>query len=109
MTVVWEMTNTTTGAHASHADGLEFVMIVPGCPQPFADIDNDGDVDQEDFAHFQNCYSGAGPVPAEPEFCFCFDRDNGGIGDGHIDQSDWAAFEACASGPHIPADPTCGN
>lgn len=111
MTVVWEMTDTAGGAHGSHADGFEFVMTAAGCPEPFADIDNDGDVDQEDFGRFQECYTGAGngPVPTEPEFCFCFDRENGGMGDGDIDQADWGAFEMCASGPDIPADPNCEN
>jgi hypothetical protein len=109
MTILWEMTGTVAGAHASHADGLEFVMIAPGCSNPFADIDNDGDVDQEDFGWFQKCYTGTdgGPIPAEPPACFCFDRENGGMGDGDIDQSDYIAFEDCASGPDIPADPGC--
>ena len=62
VTVVWEMTGTTSGAHGSHADGLEFVMIAPGCSDPFADIDNDGDVDQSDFGLMQRCFSGPAVV-----------------------------------------------
>ncbi|MEP0845138.1 MAG: hypothetical protein HRF43_20745, partial [Phycisphaerae bacterium] len=79
--------------------------VIPCCPVPFADADRDGDVDQADFARFQECYTGpAGGVAAG---CECFDRDNGGTGNGVIDEQDLFHFERCASGPWIAADPTC--
>jgi len=71
------------------------------CNDPFADVDNDDDVDQADFAAFQACFSGSGN-----DFvggCECLDRDD----DGDIDSDDAGAFEACASGPGIAADPNC--
>lgn len=76
---------------------------------PFADADQDGDVDQADFAALQVCYTGgAGPfsLPAE---CACFDRPESLEPDGDIDQADLFKFEDCASGPGVPADPACDD
>ncbi len=77
------------------------------CPTPFADADEDGDVDQTDFSFFQSCYSGPGPFALDG-LCECFDRDAGGAGDDDVDSDDWTAFEQCATGPGIPVGPTCG-
>ncbi len=63
-----------------------------------ADADKDGDVDQDDFAQFQACYSGDSNYPTEPGNCNCFDADGGG----KIDAADFEAFTACATGPGIP-------
>ncbi|UCD27317.1 MAG: hypothetical protein JSV03_09295 [Planctomycetota bacterium] len=102
---------TRTGAFAP-GDELTCIGQVlepppPPCNIPFADADNDGDVDQDDFAEFQLCYTGA--TVGVPEGCECFERD----GDDKIDQVDWFAFEECASGPNIPvtpeSNPNCGN
>lgn len=68
------------------------------CGEIRADADSDGDVDQDDFAKFQTCYSGDEGYPAEPENCYCFDF----VGNGKIDADDFAAFAACATGPGIP-------
>lgn len=76
---------------------------------PFADADQDGDVDQADFAALQVCYTGgAGPftLPAE---CACFDRPESIEPDGDIDQADLFKFEDCASGPGVPANPACDD
>ncbi|MHC4443305.1 MAG: hypothetical protein ACYTBZ_03320 [Planctomycetota bacterium] len=68
----------------------------------FADADEDGDVDQDDFGIFQLCYTGGSlPIPFDPEYCQCFDR-NGVTG---IDNADFTAFQDCATGPNIPFDP----
>ncbi|UCD30523.1 MAG: hypothetical protein JSV03_08665 [Planctomycetota bacterium] len=75
------------------------------CHDPFADADNDGDVDQDDFAVFQVCYGGSGVSPT-PE-CKCFDQEPAG-GDGDVDGNDFSGpFETCASGPDVPANPAC--
>jgi len=81
------------------------------CPEPFADSDRDGDVDQVDFATFQACFTGPGGT-LSGTVCTCFDRTDGtgeGPPDNAIDASDWSNFEACASGPGIPADVDCGG
>ena len=108
MTVVWRVTTTTEELHALHADGLTFAMTGDPCSDPFADADDDGDVDQADFAVWQVCLSPTGPVPTNPEYCRCFDRD-GGSGDGDIDLQDYQAFEQCSSGPGVPAQPACDS
>ncbi|MHC4442863.1 MAG: hypothetical protein ACYTA5_09730 [Planctomycetota bacterium] len=83
------------------------------CYDPFADADNDGDVDQDDFALFQKCYvgDGAGPPTAE---CKCFDQVGTGLGtppDDDVDDDDFQAFEQCAStsGPNVPHNPACDD
>jgi hypothetical protein len=89
-------------------DATHFPARVPVvCSLPFADVDGDGDVDQDDFAIFQACYSGPGR-PAGPG-CECFDRPRPGFprGDNAVDADDLAAFDNCRSGPAIPADPGC--
>ncbi len=65
------------------------------CPIPFADSDQDGDVDHDDFGAFQICYNGAGAVPTG---CDCFDRNT----DGKIDATDFNAFNSCFTGPNVP-------
>ena len=72
---------------------------------PFADADQDGDVDQADFAVLQACYTGQGTftIPAE---CACFDRPEK---DNDIDMSDALKFEECVSGPGVPANPACDD
>jgi hypothetical protein len=85
-------------------------FVVP-CNVPFADADDDGDVDGDDFGIFQRCYTGAAnpPIPAAPEYCTCFDRN----GDDDVDQDDlgttgvFDTFENCASGPTVAANPGC--
>jgi hypothetical protein len=108
MTVVWRTTTTADEVHALHADGLTFAMTSDPCNDPFADADDDGDVDQADFAVWQTCFSPAGPVPVDPEYCRCFNRD-AGSGDSDIDLADYQAFEQCASGPGIAANAACDN
>ena len=75
------------------------------CPYPFADVDQDGDVDQVDFSVYQLCFTG--PSVEMSSDCRCFDRDD----DGRITSVDLNAFMKCArtSGPNIPVDKTCGN
>lgn len=65
------------------------------CHTPIADFDEDGDVDQDDFAGFQRCLTGIiGGV--QPQ-CGCFNRN----GDDKIDGVDLNAFSACLTGPGV--------
>ena len=75
------------------------------CVNPFADADADGDVDQNDFAMFQACFTGSGPATVVGA-CECLDVHTG-ADDPDVDEDDWGAFENCASGPDVPADPAC--
>jgi len=82
------------------------------CHDPFADWDEDLDVDQNDFAVFQVCFtgSGAGQVPTDPEYCVCFDQrnDDGQPGrDDDIGPFGLGACEDCASGSDMSGDALC--
>ncbi len=81
-------------------------FIWPACHQPFADADDDHDVDQIDFAYVQRCLSATGGIL---DGCECFNRPEVGFpnGDNDVDLNDLDAFAACASGPGIPADANC--
>lgn len=75
------------------------------CPTPWADADNDNDVDQADFGAYQLCYTGSsGGVPAG---CECFDRN----ADSKVDATDFNAFSNCFTGANVPWSqtiaPTC--
>lgn len=69
------------------------------CNVPFADYDNDDDVDMIDFAALQRCQTmGVGAVSP---LCVCFDRDGNGAGDGDLDLLDVEEFMKCATGPGV--------
>ncbi|HOB76413.1 MAG TPA: hypothetical protein PKG54_18025 [Phycisphaerae bacterium] len=82
------------------------VRIGPGCYEPRFDRDGDGDVDQDDFAEWQRCFTGASGI-FNADRCRCLDAD----GNERIDLDDLTAFELCAagSGPMVPADPACDD
>jgi len=69
-----------------------FDNIVIPVPRGLADFDRDGDVDQEDFGHFQACLSGSGQsyLPG----CTNADLD----GDSDVDDEDFSTFYSCISG-----------
>jgi hypothetical protein len=73
---------------------------IPCSHSPWADADNDGDVDSDDYAVFQKCYSGPGAAPATPA-CACVDRNT----DGKVNETDFAAFVSCRQGPGVPVPP----
>lgn len=73
------------------------VRNVPG------DFDGDLDVDQEDFGHFQVCYSGSGQLADVSCQDAVLD------GDGDVDQDDFGIFMACLSGAGKPANPQCAG
>ncbi len=73
-------------------DDVQLVGVV-ACPTPFADADEDGDIDGTDFAILQLCI-GDNPLPDE---CRCFDTDTSG----GIDAADVADFVDCATGPGV--------
>jgi len=68
------------------------------------DFDGDGDMDQDDFGHLQECLTGPG-IPQMELSC----RDAYLDMDDDVDQNDVEAFRACMSGPNVPLDPACGD
>ncbi len=77
-----------------------------GCPAVWlrADMDRDGDVDQEDFGRFQLCLS-LGSVPSSPDWCERADMND----NGSIDDVDFNLFQRCWSGANRVADTSCQN
>ncbi|MHC4674328.1 MAG: outer membrane protein assembly factor BamB family protein [Planctomycetota bacterium] len=75
-----------------------------GCPFYNADFDADGDVDLEDFGHFQACMTGSGIPINDPN---CLDADFSD--DNDVDLNDFNIFHDCFSGPNIPANTHCQN
>ncbi len=68
------------------------------CPNsPWADTDNDDDVDSDDFAFFQRCLTVGDNQPMDPA-CQCLDRN----GDNLIDiENDFVQFQLCGTGPGV--------
>ncbi|MGQ9648792.1 MAG: hypothetical protein ACUVXJ_01630 [Phycisphaerae bacterium] len=65
------------------------------------DVDDDGDIDQTDFASFQRCYTGS-EAGSLSEGCERFDRE----ADLDVDAADFEAFEKCSTGAGVPLTPT---
>jgi hypothetical protein len=66
------------------------------------DVDGDGDVDLEDFATFQLCYTGqSGGLSSAPD-CARLDRDE----DGDLDEVDFNEFNACSTRAGVPLEAT---
>ncbi len=77
-------------------------VAVNGCSAPRPDIDRDGDVDLDDFALLQMCFSGPGVTQDLPA-CLPARID----GDADVDSTDVAILRACLSGAGVPTNPTC--
>ena len=90
-------------AGLSAGDGLspeffESDLTAQGACVPFADCDNDGDTDQDDFDVFEQCFTGdGGSITAE---CRCANFD----GDNDVDCRDWNEFRNLWDGPGDPPD-----
>ena len=78
-------------------------FMAPNCPTTiWADADNDGDVDHDDFGVFQACYTGPGfAISPNPPICVCFDRN----ADNRLTETDFNEFKNCVSGPAVPWSP----
>ncbi|HOB75847.1 MAG TPA: hypothetical protein PKG54_15125 [Phycisphaerae bacterium] len=74
------------------------------CGPSFADMDEDGDVDQADYGLFQACFTGLFPTEVLSPACKCLDRDPSPA-DGDVDETDMNKFLACYTGPAIPYGP----
>ncbi len=79
---------------------LEYEVLVPVITD--SDFDNDGDVDLEDLAHMQLCYSGPETVQSAAN---CLDARLDA--DSDVDAADMDLFVACASGPTLLASANC--
>lgn len=76
------------------------LTILPGYR---ADFDSDRDVDQDDFAHLQECLAGA--LPQTDPAC----ADALLTADALVDQADVALFQQCFGGPNTPPPSACAE
>ncbi|HRR87500.1 MAG TPA: hypothetical protein P5316_21045 [Phycisphaerae bacterium] len=89
--------------HADSAENTsEIFSAIPFVPVP-ADFDGDGDVDQEDFGHFQICMTGSGGAIT----LGCEDAILDG--DTDVDGADLDIFMNCLSGADVPGDTGCAG
>lgn len=72
-------------------------------PAP-GDFDHDGDVDQEDFGHFQACLTEANVAQNDPA---CLDARLDA--DEDVDQADYGVFQRCYTGAGVWANSDCGD
>lgn len=86
---------TTFGNWVNVAPNVSTLRVL--CSTPFADADQDGDVDQADFGTFQNCFTGGASGGQLPTACACFDRD----GNGDVSSTDLTGFIQCFTGPSV--------
>jgi hypothetical protein len=80
------------------------ILILDVTPLARVDFDNDGDVDQSDFAVLQRCFSGS-TVAQNDSTC----EDALLDGDNDVDIQDLARFMTCYSGPANLADYQCAD
>lgn len=73
-------------------------------PHVAPDFDEDGDVDQEDFGHLQECYTGSFVPQEEPE-CLDAALDS----DDDVDVDDFTVLLGCLSGKNATADAACAG
>jgi hypothetical protein len=74
----------------------------PGPPAP--DLDEDGDVDLDDFGIFQACATGPDHGPPGTG-CHTADFDS----DDDVDQEDFGILQRCLTGPDAPPDADCAG
>ncbi len=70
----------------------------------WGDFDGDGDLDHNDYGHFQVCISGPAIQQSDPA-CGDADLDK----DGDVDLSDFGLFQSCYGGPGVMVHPNCMN
>ncbi|NLX20918.1 MAG: family 10 glycosylhydrolase [Phycisphaerae bacterium] len=106
-----DVTLTDAGAYRCVVTGecgavtsTEAVLSVSAPPTQPGDLDNDDDVDLDDFALLQACLSGPGISQDDPA---C---DGAKLDDGDdVDMDDVTIFLGCVSGANISGDPTCAD
>jgi arylsulfatase A-like enzyme len=82
----------------------EVIELLAGVrPRFSADLDNDDDVDMEDFGRLQSCIAGDGVLVRVG--CEDMDLD----GDGDVDVADVGDFRGCLRGANVPLDAVCLN
>ena len=93
------------GSGSGEVDLIEVFSLNLAPSAPFPDLDEDGDVDANDYGIFEGCASGPEVPRTQTDTCrrADFDKDN------DVDQCDFGEFQRCYSGENIPAAAGCSN
>lgn len=91
-----------TNADSLQCMALNFAAHRLAFDRAAADIDFDRDVDLDDLAYFQACYTGP-QVPWSDPCCEWADADI----DGDVDMIDFGLFQRCFAGPNVMVAPQC--
>jgi hypothetical protein len=95
-------TITATSPEATNSpQTITVKLTIPTVP---ADFDQDGDVDQADFGHLQECFTGSGLTQTDPD---CADARLDA--DEDVDLNDFSIFQSCMGGAGQPPAPACEN
>lgn len=85
---------------------LGAIVDAAGCPLAMpGDFDRDGDVDHDDLALLDACWSGPAIASIGTPICQAADFDD----DSDVDLDDFGVFQRCHSGHNQPADPGCNG
>ncbi|MBI4578504.1 MAG: hypothetical protein HY718_02310 [Planctomycetes bacterium] len=95
---------TTDGVTYLHA-GIIPCLATGLCIQVAPDLDNDCDVDADDFDLLADCSSGPGVPHPVSATCTQADFD----GDGDVDAADYGTFQVCFSGSGNAPDAHCAD
>ena len=91
----------TAGCGTATSDEAVLTLVAKVAP----DLDQDCDVDADDFDLFATCASGQGIIHNGLPLCQMADFDD----DNDVDQPDFAVFQRCLSGEKPAADPNCAS
>ncbi len=86
-------------ANVPNGQGMYFNRTAFPCVFAPGDFDHDGDVDLNDFGHFQTCFNGPNRLPATGCADADLDRDQ------DVDLADFQILQGCFNGPNRP--PAC--
>ncbi len=92
-------TVSVSNACSNLVSNTAYLGTVPEAP---ADLDNDGDIDEQDLGALAACALGPAVVQNDPG-CAAADLD----ADADVDQGDFALLQRCLSGPGVAPPPGC--
>lgn len=106
VTIRYDLHGLATGTHTAtisvtdpaaenNPQTITVTIVVRG---PRADLDEDGDVDVDDFGRFQTCFNGPNRAPT----FYCSTPNADLDGDSDVDLVDFARFQVCFNGPNRP-------
>ncbi|MDM8007626.1 MAG: DUF362 domain-containing protein [Phycisphaerae bacterium] len=99
----------TVSGPVGEPDTMQRAAYIVVTPHP-ADLDADGDVDEDDMDIFQACSTGPGLAGTATEGCTAAHFASADIDDDNdVDQADLSRFQRCLSGPDVSPGADCAD